>query len=293
MKIVHLIAALIVWLSGHVLLADYVDFKDGSTRQFGLTVAESPELIELLIFEGSTSAKPIRRSFDRKAIEKHVKTIDVERLKAFTPSNLIEYRNYGEELASVTGDPVARKLAIRLFAICIANGDSKLQKSASLNLPQLAMTPNEKWKYNGLAFIYGGKRIEFESNEKQFGESMKRELLRLVQSMRREQFQKANTLISKSTTKDALESANRMTAQEIQAAIDARKIQPDLRVSLLRLESDLIAGKFSQPQDLNKLNQPELFKLVPKKPLPLPTIENTFAFDLQATRFQNGQWVRP
>lgn len=293
MKLYHFIAVIIALVACHDLHADYVDFKNGSKRQFGLTVSESPKLIEMLIFNDSESAKPIRKSYDRKIIQKHVRTIDQERLASLNEKNLVEYRDYGEELASVAEDPVARTMAIRLFAICLAGGDAKLQKSAGLNLPALASTLEEKWKFNGLAFIYGGKQIEFERNEARLDESMKRELLRLVQSVRRQQYKNANILISKPATKKAVEATGRITVQEVESAIDSRQVQPGLRIKLLRLESELIAGTFNQTDNLNKMSRSESFEFVPENPKPLPTIQNAFEFDLHAIRFQAGRWVKP
>ena len=276
---------------GH-LLADYIEFKNGAGRQYGLVVSESESQIEMLIFTRS-SEPPNKRAFPLSTIKQYVKTIDAARLRTLKENDLVDYRDYGEELASQLNDPVARRFAIRLFAICLAKGDGLIQESAASNLPALANSPKQKRMFESLAFVYG-TRIELvlEKPSKKLNRKEKSALLELIRLLRKDQFRQSAQQLNDEMVRPAIALVDRVSQEEIDRAIMAKRVDPELRVKLLQLEYEL-TSESGQPSDFDSLSQPEIFDIVPAEPMQLPILEAVFDFDLEATHFDNGEWIRP
>lgn len=275
------------WAAG-----DYLDFHDGSVRQYGFTVVESRQFIELEQIEPS-SGKPVRQQFSRDRIKSHVKTVDPRRLEALVPGKWVEYRDYAEELASLKIDPVARQTAIRLFAICIANADPTIKKSAAANLPALASASDEQRRFEAIAFLYGNQReINPVAKQAITGET-KKVILELVQLLRREEFDDAADLISRHETKQAISVTKWLPIDDLNSAISARRIPVGLRVQLIRLESQLIGSGSAEAFSGNATSFADSFNRIPDPGIIPLSVTDGFPFDLMASKYRNGKWVRP
>ena len=183
---------------------------------------------------------------------------------------------------------------MRLFAICIAHGDSRLRESAATNLPALAATEKQKQQFRVMAFLYGnGQKVEMEVRQPAVSAEVQADLLKFVRSLRQEQFSQAAELLSNRSLKQTIESNGWFQIKDVESAIADRSIDPNLRVKLLKLERQLVLKSAGSPSSAKSKTIFETFdQPVQSATVPL-SIREVVTFDLEATQYRDGKWVRP
>lgn len=277
--------------------ADTVWLNGKAEPVFGLIVEEKESgTLEFDKFIPSEN-RFVRIEFTKDDIAVAVQTIDQKRLSALSIDELSKWCNYTEELLRVSNDPVARSTAFRLVLLCIHHGSSqkgeeKSVHNAAYNLPLFASTPREKSTFLKVAYLYTGNHSLLQkANKPPEDRDLRVDIeLRLVQSVRRQQFNRASTLMNSSGFKSiATKRISPTLLTNIQTAIADKKIESQLLQKLIELEKTI---QFSRPQAGKRQDQ-NLLERQNSGELNIPLLHEISPFDLEATVFSNGRWRRP
>ena len=282
---------LFAMLSSVAGAADYVDFRDGSPRKFGIIIAVNGDEI---IFQSVSDlgGGAVRNSISRNKIRHHQRTVDLKRLESLDPERMSEYRNMAEELASLKNDPAARAIAKRLFLICVAKGNFDIRASAATNLPDLASTSQELKLFQSLAYFYGNRKrmVPSESRNQAEPQITTQRTLQLIQALRKEQYQKAGLLLEEVQQSNG---SQPFDLTPLKSAIQNEKIKPELLHQLLTIETQLLSEPDTRRKQTPSQTRIIEYEKIPQKTVHLPGPDLDFGFDIEATKFENGSWKRP
>jgi hypothetical protein len=133
------------------LKADVVFLASGQTL-YGRVLAENAGQVTLRQrIPGSVDYR--RMEIPRSEITTLVINIRPAELEQLHPDQPSGYRDQAELLASQKQDPEARDLAIRLYLLAAAYGDSSLRRDSFAGLISLARSPDEEKRFRALAHI--------------------------------------------------------------------------------------------------------------------------------------------
>lgn len=196
----------IALLSSGVLRADIVWLKNGSIV-YGRVLSSSGENTEPGIVIRPASIQPSDESspqnaapfkIPREQISSLRINFDEARLGQLAPSDFRQYIEFAEELAAEKIDPVARRLAQRLYFYAAFSQDANIRRSALLGLASLENDETRKRRidrYLLLKMGYGSKSVIQPSEIESWSAQDGRLMLSLVKAIRRGQNQAAINLL--------------------------------------------------------------------------------------------------
>ena len=232
-------------------------------------------------------------TFLREEVVAMIISHDAQRLESLDPGKLEFYRDLAEELSSQAKDPVARKLAIRLFLIAAANSDGNndgLRASSLAGLVRLAKTEAEVSRWQTLQFLADNvNEIPLQSSSRVVrpSEDAKSKMLQIVQSLRKgdglppgiddSELEPWSAICRKSELEE-ISRANRPSTEQLR--------------KLLQIEFQIRNPNPDQPSAQE--NSWGSLAIMPSQPFAfIPNFENATEFDPHKTVFQNGQWTKP
>ena len=238
------VMSVFVCLMCQIAFADILEFKDESPRSYGLVIEQDDSNVTILALD-QESGEFTRKKWPREDVKRMVLTIDQAKLSSLSINDVEASKNFAEDLASKKRDPVAKLLAIRMFALCIkdAKGETaaQIKESAVANLRSLVGSGKEQQELLKLELlIKHDNEFEevFETNTKPENTRL---LLALVQKLRQEKFEQADALLKEAQS--SKESWGRfLNPAVVAAAIHNQKIEPALLHKLVIIERELRFG---------------------------------------------------
>ena len=296
MKVCVLVLSLIpIFVNVADLHADAVWLAGKEKPIFGLIVERS-DSGRLLFkkFEASEN-RFTKMEFSKDEVALVVPTIDQKRLASLQIDDLSQWQSLAEELIGYAHDPVAKSLAFRLTLLCLHHGsqqegNAKVVESAARNLPFFAASESERELFSKIAFLYcGDQSLLSKLKDDSPRQSRSDYELRLVRSVRRQQFHRAATQINsiefKSSSTKFIAPA---TLNDIRIAIAEKRVDRQLLSQLVAIEK---AIKLGESPDTKRIAM-NPFKNNGSNALRIPRLEEVSPFDLEATEFRNGRWRR-
>ena len=280
---------------GTTAFADMLWLNENQDPIFGLLIESKEPSVTLLERYDSNGKRLKRQEFATRDVKLTVVTVDKQRLSELSIADLSKWRDYAEELIAQQADPVAAQLSRRLLMICIYHGskssnNDNIVRSACLNLLKSSKSKEEYLRFRQIAKLYSDIEPPLARNENVVTESNTTNhdlTLRLIQSVRRGQFNRALTLYQ-SINFQFNNSISKSLENEIATSIQEKKVTDILLQKLLEAEYGLRFG--GSLGSVNTQNFP--FDLENSGKLNLVTIQEVAAFDLEATQFHDGNWLR-
>ena len=290
-KLIALI--LMLWVAS-VARADVVWIVGQDEPIYG--IVESSDEQQIGFRESADGVEFALRTIPRKSIETIVINRDPQRLASLTPGEWDAWLMLAEELHPQKQDPIARNLAMRLLVIVIANTDRESQRRIAIEeLVSLARSEAERETLNQLRYLQTGQGSVLKLNTGQIEEfetADKQATADLVRRVRLQELSKGE-LLENGNAKKIIQSLDEVCSWEelLQISRTNRIDEPSLR-RLVELELKL-RQRGDDTENAARSDWHVLARQVGHHQLALPTIENVTEFDPQATRFVDGQWVKP
>lgn len=295
--------------------ADVIWVRGQASPTYGRIESWGPENLSFRTFKDGQLGPPT--SLSRNSIEQFVVNVDQTRLSKLASSQPAKYRDYAEELASQATDPVARRLARRLFLIAAAQPEpnlmtaeqqSELQASALAGLYKFADSKAERKQIQRLWYLLSptGSEVMFARPTEptaRLSTEQRNQLIELVQAIRQEK--QAQTLVLLATLqteklRSALEPFGELcSAEELEQIAGVNRPNKSQLSKLLQLEIALLENleEGSESTRANSLKRPKDwgdFATAPTSNLEAsPSFENLTPFDPKRSIFRNGDWIRP
>ncbi len=297
---------MIVATCSSTLSADVIWIKGESNPIFGLIEEVKTDSIVMRVVKTNTSEIEFGtgQTFLKSNIDQWIANVDPTRLEKLSPENIVEYRNYAEELASQKLDPVASNLARRLYLI--AATDESLQTSSLAGLHSLASSQDEKTRIEMLQFMLRptkslGKLGEANPKKPRRSDEELALTLELVQSIRRQKSDIAISLLRNPENRQAFAAWDQhCSIEELDQIASANQPSKSQLSKLLRIELDVI-----RMQNGDLVDEPENARVVDQLgwgdwavrtsslPSVVPGLDNISEFDSRESIYRNGIWVRP
>ena len=261
-------------------------------KHYGLAIGPTADSIQFLELNPDTNEFETR-DFDRQIVKSITVTIDQDKLNNLDFDNLYSIREYAEELASIENDASCNRLAKRIFLLLIyrcgpLNEHQSLVESSCRNLAKLANSNKELILFEKIGVVYAGLKFSTQlENNAAPAAYPDDELLELLRMLRNEQLEAAHKRLNK------LRDANQVPSEieEIAVPILATRNVDD--AALHRIVTMEIHLLVPQSQSATKLDPRQFLNRESSKPVGLIKLEDIVEFDLQATQFENGRWIRP
>jgi len=289
--------------------ADVVWVKNQPTPLFGQIVSNTPEQVQIRMIANGQPGKI--KSIERSKVEQIIINIDAKRLAGLSPDKPLDYRDYGEELASQKIDPAARELARRLFLISakIAQDRSETEVCASAlsGLISLTNAESERRQLKMLQFLVNPNAVEPESNpesgptDNSPSELENDLMLQLVRAIRREDSDLAIKLLSSQSNRQVFRKWIEIcTPEEFDRIAKVNRPSKSQLEKLLQIEWQILTATRQSTNEKSggiKSGRVETwgdFASQPSgNPGMVPSFENVTSMDPRKSIFRNGLWLQP
>jgi hypothetical protein len=282
--------------------ADVIFLTGNERARVGRIVSQNKQEVRFQVYE---NGKPSKTStFQSAKVLEVVQTIHPERLEALSPTNPSGYRNYAEELAAHETDPVASKLAKRLFLIAAYHSDGNLRVSCLSSMLGLAESKAERRSLELLRYLAtpGNSNLPFLDLQEPNGtESLSadnsRLLVKLIQDIRRGQSPDAEKTLASEDTENLFRSQNLISKQELVQMTRVNQISKAQLLKLLSVEIQLKTNNAESSKSKTAGGASDDWgELAFEKSdavFRLPNLKSVTEFDPTLSVFRDGQWALP
>lgn len=278
------------WASGAV-----VYLKSGGKPVYGFIEQETGTQILMRSLEGGELKD---RVIPLSEVEFVLRTVQTERLEKLVPSQPAAYRDYAEELSVKRADPEAREVSIRLFLITANLDDDNLRASALRSLIALARNPEEKRRFQALAFrlgvrkSFGNKNLSLGDAQLQITDRQRLTLVQLMRAWRLGSTNRANMLLKREPFDELFaENDFGITYAEFESIIRKSQVKGSDLGKLLVLELKLTAPKTASKQKEKKVDWGEMVSSGMTEPITHIGLETVTEFNPNECYFRNGKWT--
>lgn len=291
------------WLWGLLIAgqgyADVLWLADNSEPQFGRIERLSDGSLQFQAWDPQREAFAATQEFSPQQVADWLITIDRQRLQRRPQQSAQVDLAYAEELAVQRRDPLAARLARRLYLLAAANGSPDVTRRALLGLRSLTTDPQRKQAIE--------RRLQLSTEPTRQGQPAVAEpttpswtevegqlMLRLVRAIRRGDQALAGQMLADPKHQDWLNRwAPHCSQTELQQMTRQDSLAPEQRVVLLDVELWIETGSFN---DAGASQPAGLWLDLARDPRQVdalwPTWESLTEFDPLANRYQNGRWQR-
>lgn len=307
----------IVWLKDGSIVYGRVLKSTGDDTEPGIVIR--PAAVQSDDDRTSKSSDPLK--IPREQISSMRINFDEARLSELAPANFRKYIEFAEELSAEKIDPVALRLAQRLYFYAAFSQDASIRRSALLGLRALEKDETRKRRIERYLLLrtgYGSKAATKPSKTESWSTQDGRLMLQLVKAIRRGQNQAAINLLrnggeaetsepesnsahrdtfakwGSSITLDELDRLARsntlnefelrkLLSIELQIEQMLRNVKPDPKQKPLGLTNKTWAEQASQAAPSSSV-LPSIAELVG------PTLSG---IDVRANVYRNGGWKHP
>jgi hypothetical protein len=131
--------------------ADIFRLRDPLEQRVGEVIRRDTRSITVRYYD--TKQTTAEFTFEAARVVGERASFSAARLTSLAPSNPLAYLEYAEELAPQWRDPIARRLAIRLYALAAQLDQAKLAPRAVRGLIDLARSPSEEHQWHRALFL--------------------------------------------------------------------------------------------------------------------------------------------
>lgn len=236
------------------------------------------------------------RAIKRIDIETMVVNHDSEKLASLQPGDWGEWLRLAEDLDSQKKDPVARDLAMRLLVVVAGNTDRDSQRRTAIEaLVSFARSDSQREQLNRLRYLETGQgavQNQHLGPTEDVGLIERVAIAELVRQVRLQQIQHAELARNEEAEKVVASLEGGCSWEELLRISRSNRIDESNGRRLVELELRLRRRESDPSPKTPRSSWHRLADQVGVREWELPTIENVTRFDPQATRFDDGKWVR-
>lgn len=286
--------------------ADAVWLVDRSEPIFGMVVEQNDQSLRLN--QTSDGINFVEVELKRAEVQSVVLNFDAARLERLSPDRLADYYNYAEELLPQAKDPVARRLAIRLFVIVAGNSKQDRVRSAAIaSLVRLANSKTERARWRMLQYLEtGSPNLNAAQSQDRSGsikqlatEEQRRGLVQLLQSLRRGETVNLNAVdpIVRKTAAlwselcpweelQQISKSNRIGDEQLQRLVE-------FEYAVRQLDQQPTVGSNEDRDSPVAASWQQLASRIEIDRVKIPSIGNATEFDPRESVFRDGRWQTP
>lgn len=283
--------------------ADAIWLFGESDPIFGLVVNRDEQAMRFNQTHDGVSFKTVTLKLS--SVQSMVINFDVDRLQSLSPDRLKDYRDYAEELTSQAKDPVARRLALRLFVIVAGNSkDRRVRDAALASIVGLANSEEERRRWKTLYYLETGNQGSMPRDPSDRTGSpaelssvqQRRELVGLLQSLR-----KGETVRFESIAPSLRETASLWSEvcswEELVQISKSNFVNDEQLQRIVAFEYEIRKIDQQPAPDAHETSSPsvvaswpELANRIAIDRVEIPSIRNATQFDPRQSIFRDGKW---
>ncbi len=270
--------------------SDVIWLADQKDPVFGLIddAKSTPEQIVFSKTENGTDFEVV--TFERDAVKAIVVNVVTSKLESLTPDKPNDWFDLAETLSTQKQDPVARKLAIRLYLVAAKHANAAALRDAAIqNLIPLARSEQEAQRFARFSWLETGiprpaQQESADSSPLELSPAQRQLALKIIQAIRQN---KDITVANR--WKEIDDSIPVLGAGDIKNMSSAKTLTIQQLNQLVSLEHRLRNPQL--PFTSSKPSWLDMKSMIGNIALDFPTIDNVTEMDPAKTRYQNGQWV--